>query len=220
MLVNGVSSGEFRAEATPMDIAPTVLRHMGVTHDTAFLAGRDMRIIEAEDEAERERRTAALESWNWTPTVAHINTQGLSADLNLFQDPEKGEVIFDLQTARMEQFHFHHQIENAQMNGQVLVFDSTGIDPHFLLPELPAPEVGKAAVSLTIESKSDSVLELFYASDRDSGFSESYKQTRNIRAGENQLLFALEAPATRNLRIDPGTFEGQFVIKALKVRVY
>ena len=191
--------------ATPMDLAPTILKMLHITHDASFLAGIDLL------DADVQRSDRNIDDPGWENIIRYINSNYLTTTEN--------EVLYSLNRANWDEIDFVNHVENAEFSQNGVKFNATGNDPYFILPELPSFQQKDFRIYITIDVEQASAIALYYLTDEDKGYSEANKLTRETEAGTNQLVFSLNRRAGQGrLRIDPGLNSGKYFIRSLEIR--
>ncbi|MBV56420.1 MAG: hypothetical protein CMQ12_07595 [Gammaproteobacteria bacterium] len=191
--------------ATPMDLAPTILEMLDITHDASFLVGIDLLNAEGQH-SERNMDDPRREN-----IIRYLNSNHLSTAEN--------EVHYSLNRANWGEIDFVNNIENVEFTQNGVKFNVDGHDPYFILPELPNFQQKDFRLYITIDVEQASAMALYYLTDEDKAYSESNKLTRETETGSNQLVFSLNRRAGQGrLRIDPGSNPGQYFIRSLEIR--
>ena len=191
--------------ATPMDLAPTILKMLHITHDASFLAGIDLL------DADVQRSDRNIDDPGWENIIRYINSNYLTTTEN--------DVLYSLNRANWDEIDFVNHVENAEFSQNGVKFNATGNDPYFILPELPSFSQEDFRIYITIDVEQGSAIALYYLTDEDKGYSETNKLTRETEAGTNQLVFSLNRRAGQGrLRIDPGLNPGKYFIRSLEIR--
>jgi len=191
--------------ATPMDLAPTILKMLDITHDASFLVGIDL------IDADGQRSDRNIDDPRWGNVIRYINSNYLTTTEN--------EVLYSLNRANWEEIDFANHVENVEFSQNGVKFIATGNDPYFILPELPSFQQKDFRIYITIDVEQASAIALYYLTDEDKGYSEANKLTRQTEAGTNQLVFSLNRRAGQGrLRIDPGLNSGKYFIRSLEIR--
>ena len=191
--------------ATPMDLAPTILKMLDITHDASFLVGIDL------IDADGQRSDRNIDDPRWGNIIRYINSNYLTTTEN--------EVLYSLNRANWEEIDFVNHVENVEFSQNGVKFIATGNDPYFILPELPSFQQKDFRIYITIDVEQASAIALYYLTDEDKGYSEANKLTRQTEAGTNQLVFSLNRRAGQGrLRIDPGLNSGKYFIRSLEIR--
>ncbi len=191
--------------ATPMDLAPTILEMLDITHDASFLVGIDLLNAEGQH-SERNMDDPRREN-----IIRYLNSNHLSTAEN--------EVHYSLNRANWGEIDFVNNIENVEFTQNGVKFNVDGHDPYFILPELPNFQQKDFRLYITIDVEQASAMALYYLTDEDKAYSENNKLTRETETGSNQLVFSLNRRAGQGrLRIDPGSNPGQYFIRSLEIR--
>ena len=206
--------------ATQLDLAPTILKMLDITHDASFLVGIDLLNAEGQHNDRNILRNvfSALRSpvWRqhdprWENIIRYINSNYLSTAEN--------EVLYSLNRANWDEIDFVNTIGNVEFVRNGIKFNVDGNDPYFILPELPSFQQKDIRLYITIDVEQASVIKLYYLTDEDKAYSESNTLTRETETGSNQLVFSLNRRAGQGrLRIDPGLNPGQYFIRSLEIR--
>lgn len=97
-----------------------------------------------------------------------------------------------------------------------LWIESRGADPQVFLSGLPAGAGSRLDVELVLWSSRETLLQLFYQSPDEPGYSEARSLSRSLVPGENRLTFRLPATAARRpMRLDPACHPGWYGITGL-----
>jgi phosphoglycerol transferase len=191
--------------ATPMDLAPTILEMLDITHDASFLVGIDLL------DADVQRSDRNIDDPRWENIIRYINSNYLTTTEN--------EVLYSLNRANWDEIDFVNDVENVEFSQNGVKFTATGNDPYFILPELRSFQQKDFRIYITIDVEQASAMALYYLTDEDKGYSETNKLTRETQAGTNQLVFSLNRRAGQGrLRIDPGLNPGKYFIRSLEIR--
>ena len=191
--------------ATPMDLAPTILEMLDITHDASFLVGIDLL------DADVQRSDRNIDDPRWENIIRYINSNYLTTTEN--------EVLYSLNRANWDEIDFVNDVENVEFSQNGVKFNATGNDPYFILPELRSFQQKDFRIYITIDVEQASAMALYYLTDEDKGYSETNKLTRETEAGTNQLVFSLNRRAGQGrLRIDPGLNPGKYFIRSLEIR--
>ena len=191
--------------ATPMDLAPTILDMLDITHDASFLVGIDLL------DADVQRSDRNIHDPRRENIIRYINSNYLSTAEN--------EVLYSLNRANWDEIDFVNDIGNVEFAQNGVKFNANGNDPYFILPELPSFQQKDFRIYITIDVEQASAIALYYLTDEEKGYSEANKLTRETEAGTNQLVFSLNRRAGQGrLRIDPGLNSGQYFIRSLEIR--
>jgi hypothetical protein len=192
-------------QATPVDLAPTILNLLGVGHNVTFLAGIDLLeegIDSPYDPSESGARREALR---------FINSNHLSSRSN--------NLLYSLNQSRVADLDFSEHVQDARLSRRGLAFTSTGRDPYFILPELTIDTPEDTRLYITVESEQASTITLYYSSLENSDYSEEQTISFGTQSGETHIVFRLDDVArTGRLRIDPGASSGRFLISRLEIR--
>jgi hypothetical protein len=98
-----------------------------------------------------------------------------------------------------------------------LEISATGPDPSLLLPEF---KLGRGVIAkVVIVSPVSTMLQLFYKVGAQIDYDEAHSYTYSIKTGENEVYFEHAQPAAMGqLRFDPGTEPGKYLLKELEFR--
>ncbi|WP_169728876.1 alginate O-acetyltransferase AlgX-related protein [Desulfatirhabdium butyrativorans] len=111
----------------------------------------------------------------------------------------------------------YHQVRLEPENGGLLIF-ATGNDPGVRLPEM-GQNTGPLIIRIEIESPADTVLQMFYATDEKSGYSEAKSRKMSLEKGVNTVFLCIEEPAIQGqLRLDPGYAIGTYRLQSIEIR--
>lgn len=191
--------------ATPMDLAPTILNLLQVTHDVSFLAGIDLLSVDVE-RADRNIHDPLRGN-----SIRYINSTHLSTAEN--------DVLYSLARTNWEEIDFANHISEVEFIKNGLQLDVNGNDPYFILPRLPRFPREEFRLYITLDVQQASTVSLYYLNDDDAGYSEDNKLVRVTQAGTNQLVFSLNRRAGRGrIKIDPGSNPGRYFIRSLEIR--
>ena len=191
--------------ATPMDLAPTILDMLDITHNASFLVGIDLL------DADVQRSDRNIHDPRREDIIRYINSNYLSSAEN--------EVLYTLNRTNWDEIDFANDIGNVEFTQNGVKFNANGNDPYFFLPEIPNFQQKDFRIYITIDVEQASAIALYYLTDEDKGYSEANKLSRETEAGTNQLVFSLNRRAGQGrLRIDPGLNPGQYFIRSLEIR--
>jgi len=204
-VLNSDHQASSQVPATPMDLAPTILEMLDITHDASFLVGIDLL------DADVQRSDRNIEDPHWENIIRYINSNYLTTTDN--------EVLYSLNRGNWDKIDYVNNVEDAEFSQNGVKFNATGNDPYFILPELPSFSQEDFRIYITIDVEQGSAIALYYLTDEDKGYSETNKLTRETEAGTNQLVFSLNRRAGQGrLRIDPGLNPGKYFIRSLEIR--
>jgi hypothetical protein len=111
----------------------------------------------------------------------------------------------------------YHDVKGS-VHPDGLELDATGGDPGIFLRFnglKPEPVI----LRVDMESPEETKMQVFYKPDASSGYSEANSMWFSLKKGANTIYVPLEKPwMISNLRIDPGTVKGRYVLNRLEVR--
>lgn len=94
---------------------------------------------------------------------------------------------------------------------------ATGADPRLELPAVLS--VSHAVVKVVLTAPTATVVQCFYRNAARSHFDEAHSVSHEVPAGESTTYLEIDAPeGATELRFDPGTVEGDYVLKELEIR--
>ncbi len=191
--------------ATPMDLAPTLLGLLDVTHGVDFLAGIDL-LDSNQQASERD-----IYNPDRLAAIRYVNSNHLST--------LESTLLYSLNRFSENGIDFSSDMQNARFLGSRITFDTVGNDPYFVLPTLPGVQYHNAKLYITIETVEKLVVAIYYEAKQGGGYSEENTLRRHIEPGVNPLVFDLDGVATGSrLRIDPGDRAGRYLIRNLEIR--
>lgn len=192
--------------STSMDVAPTLLDLLKVEHDTEFLAGSSLVQHSIAD------RAPVLQHTLRTSTISYLNSNFLTS--------KEGDLFFKLDQENFTHLILENQIVEPEFRDGRLEFTASGTDPYFLLPVLPIKEVaGEVEILIELQNAQDTDVAVFYTTQTQPEYSADRFVIRQIPAGTNSVYFKFAADlAIHQLRIDPGSYTGDYVITNLEVR--
>jgi len=101
-----------------------------------------------------------------------------------------------------------------------VILQSSGNDPHFLLPEISCGDFHHSVVlKMEMRSPLKTTLQLFYRTNIKDQFNEEQSVKKCIKQGDNTVYFQLPIDEIKGLiRIDPGMKPGEYKIYSLEAR--
>ena len=108
----------------------------------------------------------------------------------------------------------------VQPRGDGLLLRASGNDPamEFTFAAPPEREQDPLLVRLVMVSPADTVMAVYYTTQESPVFSKEQVVSRQIRRGENEVLFRLPHPRTAGrIRFDPGMVPGDYLLKSFVV---
>jgi hypothetical protein len=112
---------------------------------------------------------------------------------------------------------FNQQITNVGLSGDGIHFTSIGNDPYFYLPKIEFPSKN-INLKIGITTPASTTFQIFYLTNSDSIYNEKHSIKKPVPQGYQQLTFSFNTDSVnRNLRIDPGTALGDYVIHSLEI---
>lgn len=191
--------------ASPMDLAPTILNLLGVTHNTAFLAGSDLL-----SKAERSKLNQVKDAQR-NRTIAFLNSKYLTSV------EDSGH-----QTALLapRDFEFLNQIEHIEVIDSKVMFKVTGKDPYFILPKFENLSGDAMTMIIDMDAPAETDLTVFYLTGLQQEYSLERSRVERIKAGNSRIFFPLPADADfGRIRVDPGSIEGDYTIHSIEIRM-
>lgn len=191
--------------ASPMDLAPTILHLLGVTHSTAFLAGSDLL-----SNAERSKLDQVTDAQR-DRTIAFLNSKYLTSV------KDSGHQTTLLAARDIE---FLNQIENIEIIDSNVKFKATGQDPYFILPKFQNLSGDAMTMIIDMDAPAETDLMVFYLTGLQQEYSLERTRVERIKAGNNRIFFPLPADADfGRIRVDPGIIEGDYTIHSIEIRM-
>ncbi len=191
--------------ATPMDLAPTLLHLLAVSHDVDFLAGIDL-LDSNQEAAERD-----VSNPDRLAAIRYINSNHLSVLENT--------LLYSLNRLPENGIDISPDMQNVSFPGNGITFDAVGSDPYFVLPALPGVQYDNAKLYMTIETGGKLGIAVYYEAEEGGGYTEENTWRRPIGPGVNRMAFDLDGAATGSrLRIDTDGLSGRCLIRSLEIR--
>jgi hypothetical protein len=110
-----------------------------------------------------------------------------------------------------------HQVNLDVRKSKVFV-NSTGNDPNFLLPEINFTAGSNLLLSFDFTSPEDSMFQIFYQTEKRPFFNEEDSYRVKTKKGRNKISIpVLEKQIIGKIRVDPGSFPGEYIFKSIEV---
>ena len=156
--------------------------------------------------------SASVERSKWvTQTLDQIRLS------NLFESLPKERMNLTPSTGMDEVVAFHQ----VDLDGKsdALYLNSTGEDPHVLIPEFQCAESKQCIFKIEITSPAETTLQIFYKTTKNPVYTESQSESIELVLGENIVFLEIDAADLLGpLRLDPGRTEGEYLISSIEVR--
>ena len=102
-----------------------------------------------------------------------------------------------------------------------ILLDARGYDPVLLLPDFRIPRECRISLRIVLDSPADTELRVYYMTPSSPEYTEELRESTIIRRGTNDVVIEIFHPEVRgNLRLDPGTAPGQYVLRSLEVWIH
>lgn len=113
----------------------------------------------------------------------------------------------------------------SSLNQAILTADNskitvvaTGTDCQIELPHLSIVPASNFAAFVDMTAPADTMAQLYYTTDENSGFTEGHAVFVWVKAGRNRMLFEINDPYLAGLfRFDPGQLPGEYVIHGFQI---
>ena len=100
-----------------------------------------------------------------------------------------------------------------------LVVRATGSDPYLEFSFDPETGGDPLLLKLVMTSPAETVMQLFYTTPDQEGYSPDRQVARELKKGKNNLLIRLPHPETQGrIRLDPGVVPGDYLIHSLVIK--
>jgi hypothetical protein len=110
-----------------------------------------------------------------------------------------------------------HQVTDKNYKDDGLIFTAISNDPCFIFTN-PIPSHEIKALAFTITTPGKTIFQVFYNESEEMLFSEEKSLTRPVLKGKSSILLLLPEPTKiNNLRIDPGTIDGKYIIHQIQI---
>lgn len=131
-----------------------------------------------------------------------------------FKNIKDKTLIYSLNT---EPVNLSKDISKLEKKLDFWYIESSGNDPHFIIPELNEID-GEIYIRIEITSSTNTVLQLFYISDNNN-FDSTHCLTQGIQKGYNEIILKLqEKEPIKSLRLDTANTEGIYLLHSFEVR--
>jgi len=108
---------------------------------------------------------------------------------------------------------------NLDVRKSKLFINSTGNDPHFLLPQIDMFSESKLLLTFDFTSPEASTFQIFYQTEKNPFYNENNSYRIRTKKGINKISILLSAKyIIGKIRIDPGAIPGEYIFKSIEVK--
>jgi hypothetical protein len=167
----------------------------------------------------RETPPSGVFGPHWAQVNAHI--RGVARRPPKDGHAAAGETVLRIRSTDIGRLDLRKQLSAEAVDGKI-VLESTGRDPHFLLPEFEISETLSYEVCIDVECPEDNLVQVYYTTEDDPVFSARQSVLREMTQGRNVLCLQVPARGEERLhgplRVDIGSVPGIFTLNDLFVK--
>ncbi|GAB4420828.1 MAG: hypothetical protein Fur0044_17950 [Anaerolineae bacterium] len=131
---------------------------------------------------------------------------------------QAGETVYQMTEDRQKGVAALQQIKIIPAEqGYKLI--SQGEDPYFVLPKFEASAAWRYVIKIGLQGPQPTTWQIFYKTPQEPAFNEENSMSGQLHSGDNTFFVILDGEdAPMQVRIDPGTVSGEYLLKSLEVR--